>query len=148
MSLKRVHSVLYVDSSWVKLMCSTSFASLVHASQSSLAVHSCLSPCSLGTLMNLQLIPSATTLRHPGLCRMSTILWARMASLYLAWVEFSIVLRRWSQSARQSVSSSTGYPHMMLPNMSNVCFSAVNSRMKCLYFSSASDVRFDENAMG
>jgi hypothetical protein len=37
---------------------------------------------------------------------------------------------------------------MMSQNLSRECFNAANSRMKGLYFSSASDVRLDENVMG
>ena len=37
---------------------------------------------------------------------------------------------------------------MMSPNLSRLCFSAANSRMNGIYFSSVGDVRLDENAMG
>src|ERR1700678_4813590 len=106
--VKRVRRVLYVDSEWLVWTTRMSLTSLVRASQSSLTVHSCPSPCSIGALTNFRLSPSATTLSLLGRWRMSTMLWARTASLHLAWVELRVELRRWLRRAWQSVSSSTG----------------------------------------
>ena len=146
--VKRIRSASYIDSGWVIWIVKMSFASLVRASQSSLTVHSCLSPSSLGTLTNFQLRPSATTLRRPGLWRTSTMLWAMTASRHRACVEFSVELRRWSRSAWQSVLSSIGYPHIISENLSKLCFRAPNSSMNGLYFSSVVEVCLDANPIG
>ena len=76
------------------------------------------------------------------------MLWASMESLHLACVELRVVLSRWSLRAWQLVSNSTRYPQIMSLNLSKQCFSAANSRMNGMYFSSVDDVHFEENPMG
>jgi len=56
---------------------------------------------------------SATTLRWPGTCCTATMLCAMMQSRHHACVAEACVFDRTSFNAWQSVSISTGYPHMM-----------------------------------
>src|ERR1700730_14181701 len=71
-----------------------------------------------------------------------------MPSRHLACAAFNLSFSMKSRNAWQSVSISTGNPHMTFENLSSENFSAANSNRKGLYFSSVCDVRFDANAMG
>src|ERR1700679_1539196 len=71
-----------------------------------------------------------------------------MPSLQRACVALSLSFIRWSLSAWQSVSISTGNPQMVSENLSNANFNAANSRRNGLYFSSDFEVLLDANAIG
>lgn len=79
----------------------------------------------------------------PSMCRMSTIWRANTPSLQQACVVFKLLLRRTSLRAWQSVSISTGEPHMMLLNLSSANFRPANSSRNRLYFASDLDFHFE-----
>ena len=120
---KRSHKVACSSgTSTMNRSCLTS----VSSSLSGLTSHSLLSLHPFGVPSYCQLTPSAMLL-IPGMCRMSTIWCASMPSRHRAWVAFRVSLRSTSWSAWQSVSSSTGNPHIVSPNLSSENFSAANS---------------------
>src|SRR5882762_9613141 len=71
-----------------------------------------------------------------------------MPSRQRAWVALSLSFNKWSRRAWQSVSISTGNPHMMFENLSRANFKAANSRRNGLYFSSDFEVLFEAKAIG
>ena len=129
---------------WLMVKFCTSPAVL---SQSSDTIHLLPLPSSWGVPLAALLNPSATTLMHPGTWRMSTIWWLRIPLRHLACVALSLSFIKWLCSAWQSVSTSTGNPHMS-ENLSKVNLSPANSNKKGLYFSSVLDVCFDVNTIG
>ena len=116
-------------------------------SQSESTSHLLPSSPDLGVFSYCLLIPSAMFVT-PGMCHMSTILWASTPSLHHACVAESLSFISVSQRAWQSVSTSTGYPYTISENLANKNFNTANLSKKGLYFSWETDVLLEAKAMG
>lgn len=110
-------------------ICSKSLISPECASQSLLTVHSLpsSSPIFRGCPSHWRLSPLAIILSFLGTCLTSMMLCVRIPSLQHVCAALSLLLMRTSFSAWQSVSTSTGNPHIISENLLRENFNAANS---------------------